>query len=142
MKIAIGCDHAGYQLKEYLKNNLVIHGFEFQDYGTYSEASVDYPDVAHPLARDVQSAVYPSGILICGTGNGMAITANKYTGIRAALCWSEEITRFARLHNNANILVLPARFISCEDALQQVLVFFGTDFEGGRHISRVNKISI
>lgn len=139
MKIAIGSDHAGYQLKSYLKEHLV--NFEFQDFGTFSEESVDYPDVAHPLTAAVQSGEVTAGILICGTGNGMAITANKYTGIRAALCWDDEITRLARLHNDANILVLPARFIAPEKALIQAQIFFGSPFEGGRHLARVKKIS-
>ena len=112
MKIAIGSDHAGYAMKEYIKSNLTVHGYDFQDYGTFSEETMDYPDTAHPLANDVQSGIYQFGILICGSGNGVAITANKYTGIRAAICWNDEITRLARKHNNANIIALPARFIS------------------------------
>ncbi len=141
MKIAIGSDHAGYALKEHIKNSLSVHGFVFQDYGTFSEASMDYPDVAHPLSNDVQSGIYKFGILICGSGNGMAITANKYTGIRAALCWNEEITRLARLHNDANILVLPARFIAPDKALDNVRLFTETKFQGERHIIRIEKIS-
>ncbi len=141
MKIAIGSDHAGFLMKEHLKSVLSSQGYEFQDYGTYSEASMDYPDTVHPLANDVQSGVYKFGILICGSGNGVAITANKYTGIRAALCWNEEITRLARLHNNANILALPARFISNDDSVRLATLFLTTDFEGGRHQNRINKIS-
>jgi ribose 5-phosphate isomerase B len=141
MKIAIGSDHAGYSLKEQIKTGLSTQELVFQDYGTFSEISMDYPDIAHPLSSDVQSGVYKFGILICGSGNGMAITANKYTGIRAALCWNEEITRLARLHNDANILVLPARFISSDIALKAVKLFLETDFEGERHSVRVEKIS-
>lgn len=141
MKIAIGSDHAGFLMKEHLKIVLSSQGYEFQDYGTYSEASMDYPDTVHPLANDVQSGVYKFGILICGSGNGVAITANKYTGIRAALCWNEEITRLARQHNNANILALPARFISNDEAVKLTTLFLATDFEGGRHQNRINKIS-
>jgi ribose 5-phosphate isomerase B len=141
MKIAIGSDHAGFLMKEHLKSVLSSQGYQFQDYGTYSEASMDYPDTVHPLANDVQSGVYKFGILICGSGNGVAITANKYTGIRAALCWNEEITRLARLHNNANIIALPARFISNDDAVTFTTLFLTTDFEGGRHQNRINKIS-
>lgn len=141
MKIAIGSDHAGFAMKEYIKEQMGSHDYEFQDYGTFSQTSVDYPDVAHPLAKDVQSGNYPSGILICGSGNGVAITANKYTGIRAAICWNDEITRLARLHNDANIMVLPARFISPDQALNFFRIFFETRFEGGRHLVRVEKIS-
>jgi ribose 5-phosphate isomerase B len=141
MKIAIGSDHAGYGTKEYIKAKLTLHGFEFQDFGTINESSVDYPDIVHPLASNVQSGSYKYGILLCGTGNGMAITANKYTGIRAALCWNEEITRLARKHNDANILSLPARFITPDDAVNLCLIFLETEFEGGRHAARVEKIS-
>lgn len=141
MKIAIGSDHAGYQTKEFIKAELFSHGIEFQDFGTIDESSVDYPDIVHPLANDVQSGSYQYGILLCGTGNGMAITANKYTGIRAALCWNEEITRLARQHNDANILSLPARFLTPEDAVNLCLIFLETEFEGGRHQVRIEKIS-
>ena len=139
-QIAIGCDHAGYSIKEYLKQNLAKPGFTFHDFGTFSAISMDYPDTAHPLAKAVQSGEYTFGILICGSGNGVAIVANKYTGIRAAICWNEEITRLARLHNDANIIVLPARFITPEEAMHLVQVFLDTGFEGGRHQLRVDKI--
>jgi ribose 5-phosphate isomerase B len=140
-QIAIGCDHAGFELKEQIRQKLTGSGYTVVDFGTFSEISMDYPDVAHPLAKAVESGEYKSGILICGSGNGVAIVANKYTGIRAAICWNEEITRLARLHNDANILVLPARFISSGEALSFVMLFLTTAFEGGRHQKRVEKIA-
>ena len=139
--IAIGSDHAGYKTKEFIKQHLIGSGYEFRDYGTFSEESMDYPDSAHPLAKAVQSGFCSFGILICGSGNGMAIVANKYSGVRAALCWNETITLLARQHNDANILALPARYISEEEALKLSLLFLTTDFEGGRHQRRVEKIS-
>jgi len=139
--IAIGSDHAGFKIKEHLKLNLQQSGFVFQDFGATSEIPADYPDIAHKLAKAVQNNSYKLGILICGSGNGMAIVANKYIGVRAALCWNEEITNLARKHNNANILVLPGRFISPEDAVIITKIFLSADFEGGRHIPRVDKIS-
>jgi len=140
-QIAIGSDHAGFLLKEYIRQQLSQQGYDFHDFGTFSESSVDYPDLAHPLAKAVESGKYRSGILICGSGNGVAIVANKYKGIRAAICWNPEITSLARKHNDANIIVLPARFISPEEALQFVLTFLNTAFEGGRHLTRVEKIA-
>ena len=139
-QIAIGGDHAGFVVKEYIKHKLEETGYTFHDYGTFSEASMDYPDSAHPLAKAVESGEYRFGILICGSGNGVAIVANKYRGIRAAICWNEEITRLARLHNDANVIALPARFISLEEAVQFVKIFLTTEFEGGRHQKRVDKI--
>ena len=139
--IAIGSDHAGYKTKEFIKQRLNESGHVFRDYGTFSEESMDYPDSAHPVSKAVQSGLYAFGILICGSGNGMAIVANKYPGIRAALCWNETITVLARQHNNANVLALPARFISEEEALKLTLLFLTTDFDGGRHERRVEKIS-
>ena len=141
VKLVIGSDHAGFQLKEHIKTHFGAAGWMFHDLGTGSGNAMDYPDVAHPVAKAVQSGEFSSGILLCGSGNGVAITANKYTGIRAALCWDEEITRLARLHNDANILVLPARYITEEQAIRFVEVFFSTSFEGGRHERRVKKIS-
>ena len=138
-QIAIGSDHAGFTVKENIK--LRLSDYSFHDFGTFSEAPMDYPDTAHPLAKAVQSGEYKYGILICGSGNGVAIVANKYTGIRATICWNEEITRLARLHNNANIIVLPARFISKDEALQFVNIFLSTEFEGGRQQRRVDKIT-
>jgi ribose 5-phosphate isomerase B len=139
-QIAIGSDHAGFSTKECIKKNLV-GSYLFHDFGTFSEASMNYPDVAHPLAKAVQSGEYKFGILICGSGNGVAIVANKYTGIRAAICWNEDITSLARRHNDANILVLPARFINGEEAIKFATIFFTTEFEGGRHQQRVEKIN-
>jgi ribose 5-phosphate isomerase B len=139
--IAIASDHAGYCLKEYIKEKLLSEGFIFNDFGTFSQESADYPDLVHPLARAVEEKKFSGGIIICGSGNGVAMVANKYPGIRAAVCWNEEITKLSRQHNKANIIALPARFISQEEALQLVRIFFTTMFEGGRHERRVNKIS-
>lgn len=138
--IPIGSDHAGFQLKEELKSYLTSKGYEMKDFGCYSEESVDYPDFAHPVASMVEENKDMKGILICGSGNGINMAANKHTGIRAALCWKSEIAELARLHNDANIVVLPARFISTEEAFDIVEVFFNTTFEGGRHQNRVDKI--
>jgi len=138
--IAIGSDHAGFCLKEEVKVFLTNKGMEVRDFGTHSEESMDYPDVAHPLADAVEKGDYYPGILICGSGNGVSMVANKHKRIRAALCWTEEIARLARLHNDANILSLPARFITTEDALKIVEIFLNTAFEGGRHQKRVDKI--
>ena len=139
MKIAIGADHAGFELKETLRSSLTEH--ELKDFGTYSAASVDYPDFAHPVAFAVENGEFDFGILICGSGNGIAITANKHQGIRAAICWNTELASLARKHNNANILCLPARFIPVKEALAITQTFLTTEFEGGRHANRVNKIS-
>ena len=139
MKIAIACDHAGFELKEFIKKN--IPGHEFKDFGTNDSESVDYPDYAHPLAKSVTTGESATGILICGSGNGACMTANKHEGIRAALCWTVELGELARLHNDANVLCLPARFISQETALEITLKFLSTAFEGGRHQNRVNKIT-
>ena len=141
INIAIGCDHAGYKLKEYLKKNLQSQNITVKDFGSFSEDSVDYPDIVHTLARAVDANDFPKGILICGSGNGVAMVANKYRNVRAAVCWSEEITRLSRLHNDANIIALPARFISLDQAMDFVKIFITTQFEGGRHLRRVEKIS-
>ncbi|MCX6234685.1 MAG: ribose 5-phosphate isomerase B [Bacteroidetes bacterium] len=138
--IPIGCDHAGYKLKEYLIKILTPRGFHFMDFGTHSEESVDYPDFVHPVARSVNDHKFEAGIIICGSGNGSAMTANKYANIRAAICWNKEIARLARLHNDANIITLPGRFIGYDEAIDAVEVFFSTDFEGGRHLIRIEKI--
>jgi ribose 5-phosphate isomerase B len=140
-KIAIGGDHAGYAYKQTLSQFLINSGFEVLDFGPHSEASVDYPDHAHPLALAVEQGQCKLGILICGSGNGVAITANKHQGIRAALCWTSELGMLAKQHNNANVLCLPARFIDINTATQIVDAFINTDFEGGRHENRVNKIA-
>ncbi len=141
MKIAIGGDHAGFLYKEEIKKMLGEANHEVKDFGPFDGASVDYPDFAHPLARSVENNENELGILICGSGNGVAITANKHQGIRAALCWTKELGELARQHNNANVLCLPARFIDLSLAKEIVVAFIKTSFEGGRHQNRVNKIS-
>jgi ribose 5-phosphate isomerase B len=137
MIIAIGADHAGFELKEIVKDH--FKEFEFNDFGTHSTNSMDYPDVTHPLAKYVEGNNV-RGILICGSGNGVNITANKHAGIRSALCWNKEIAELSRLHNNANVIAIPARFVTTENALEMIQVFLDTKFEGGRHQIRVNKI--
>ncbi|MEO6903138.1 MAG: ribose 5-phosphate isomerase B [Bacteroidia bacterium] len=141
MKIAIGCDHAAFKLKETLKKYLISKGFEIKDFGGYSEERVDYPDFAHPVATAIENKEFYFGLLLCGSGNGINMTANKHKGIRSALCWNAEIAQLARAHNDANILTLPARFISEAEAIKCVDVFYSTVFEGGRHTDRVSKIS-
>ena len=138
--IAIGSDHAGFLIKEYIKEQLSKEDYVFKDFGCDSEESVDYPDFIHPLAKSINNGEYNRGIIICGTGNGVSIVANKYLNVRAGLCWNEEITKFAREHNDANVIALPARFISKEEALKFVKLFLITSFEGGRHQRRVDKI--
>ena len=140
--VAIGCDHAGFEMKEYLKKELVKKGYSVKDFGTHSADSMDYPDVVHPLAGFLLGDETMKGILICGSANGVAMTANKHAHIRAALCWKEEIASLARRHNNANIICLPARFVSNEEAALMVAVFLSTDFEGGRHATRVGKMEV
>ena len=140
--LAIGCDHGGYELKEYIKIKIAESGYSVRDFGTFSSDSMDYPDVAHPVASAVNSGQYEMAILICGSGNGVCMTANKYTAIRAALCWKTELAMLAREHNDANILCLPGRFISQYEALNSVLAFLTTDFEGGRHKARIEKIPL
>lgn len=141
MKLAMGSDHAGYDLKLVLKTLLEAQGHEVKDYGTDSADSTDYPDYAHPVAAAVENKEFDLGILLCGSGNGINMTANKHQGIRSALCWTPEIAEMARLHNNANILAVPARYISEDTAKEIVDVFLKTEFEGGRHERRVNKIA-
>jgi ribose 5-phosphate isomerase B len=141
LKLVIGSDHAGYKLKEYLKKELIKNGYELNDYGTNKEESVDYPDYAHPLAEAIEKKQFDFGILICGSGNGVNMVANKYKNIRAALCWNVEVAKLARLHNDANIISLPARFIDEITAIRIVETFLKTEFEGGRHQNRVKKIS-
>jgi ribose 5-phosphate isomerase B len=142
MKIAIGSDHAGYKLKQTIITHLTNKGYEVEDFGTHTEESCDYPDYAHAVANSVENKQAELGILMCGSGNGITIAANKHQGIRAALSWDVEIAQLARLHNDANIVSLPARFISEEKALQIVDIFLTTEFEGGRHQKRVDKISL
>lgn len=139
INIAIGADHAGFDFKQSIIESFDL--LEFKDFGTNSDASVDYPDFAHPVAEAVESGKCDFGILICGSGNGVAITANKHQGIRAAICWNEELAERARSHNNANILCIPARHISLDEAKKMIEVFLNTDFEGGRHAIRVDKVS-
>jgi ribose 5-phosphate isomerase B len=141
-KIGIACDHAGYEMKEEIKKWLFDEGYELKDFGTHSNASCDYPDFAHPLAVSVESGEVNYGISFCGSGNGINMTVNKHSEIRAALCWNTEISRLARQHNNANICSLPARFISFKEAQDIVETFLNTEFEGGRHLNRINKIPI
>ncbi|HYF67122.1 MAG TPA: ribose 5-phosphate isomerase B [Ohtaekwangia sp.] len=140
-KIAIGSDHAGYDYKEALKKWLTANGVTYQDFGTHSASSADYPDFAHPVASAVENKEFELGILVCGSANGVAITANKHQGIRAAICWTEELASLSRQHNDANIVCIPARFIEIKTAEQIVDTFIKTEFEGGRHANRVNKIS-
>ncbi|MBL3654891.1 ribose 5-phosphate isomerase B [Fulvivirga sediminis] len=139
--IAIGGDHAGFKYKGMISEYLKSLGYTVKDFGTYTDESVDYPDFAHPLSEAVEKGEFPFGILVCGSANGVAITANKHQGIRAAICWNEELASLAREHNNANILCIPERFISEETAKDIVKTFLSHDFEGGRHERRVNKIS-
>ena len=141
MKIGIGADHAGYDLKikviDYLKEN----GHEVEDFGCYTNESIDYPDYAHPVCESIENGINEKGVLICGSGNGISMAANKHKGIRAALSWAPELAELGRLHNDANIVSIPARFVTEEIALEIVNIFFTTDYEGGRHQRRVDKIA-
>ena len=140
-KIAIGGDHAGFEYKAELIKYFTAKGYEVKDFGPYTNQSCDYPDFAHPLATEVEKGTFEFGILICGSANGVAMTANKHQGIRAALVWKKEVAELARQHNNANIICLPARFISLDEAKQFADAFLNTAFEGGRHQGRVDKIA-
>ncbi len=142
MKIAIACDHAGFEYKEKLVEYLRNEGNEVKDFGTYSPESMDYPDTVHPLSVAVENGEFERGIVLCGTGNGVSMTANKHQGIRCALCWNVEIAWLARLHNDANVCAIPARFITYEEAEEVVVRFLSTEFEGGRHQRRVEKIPL
>ena len=141
-QIAIGADHAGFLYKEKVVKQLEEAGFTVLDMGTNSTESVDYPDFVHPVAESVEKEEAELGIIICGSGNGVAMTANKHQGIRAAICWNTDLAALARQHNNANVLSIPARFVSEELALNMVDTFIKTDFEGGRHARRVGKIAL
>lgn len=141
LPVAIGADHAGFEYKEEVISYLEGKGVQVKDFGTHSVDSVDYPDFAHPVANAVESGDYAYGILICGSANGVAITANKHQGIRAAICWGDELARLARSHNNANVLCIPARFVDTGTAREMVDIFEETPFEGGRHMNRVGKIA-
>lgn len=140
-KIAIGSDHAGYDMKQHIVAALKAWGYDVKDHGTNSSDSVDYPDFAHPVSLDVMEGRCDWGIVLCGSANGVSMSANKHAGIRCALCWNEEIAELARQHNDANVLAIPARFVSEETALAMVQAFLNTAFEGGRHQRRVEKIT-
>jgi len=140
MKLAIGNDHAGTEYKFAIVSYLKDKGIEVENFGTDDDQSMDYPDTIHPVAEAIESGNADLGIIICGSGNGAAMTANHHKKIRAALCWNDELVSLARLHNDANILSIPARFVSKEDALQFVKTFLNTKFEGGRHQTRIDKI--
>ena len=139
--IAIGCDHAGVDYKDAIKTYIESKGFSVKDFGTYTKDSVDYPDFAHPVATSVENNETAFGILICGSANGVAITANKHAGVRAAICWGDELASLARQHNDANVICIPARFVDESTAIKMVDTFMNTAFEGGRHEGRVRKIA-
>jgi ribose 5-phosphate isomerase B len=139
--IAIGCDHAGFEYKSALIPWLQAKGYQVKDLGTHSPDSVDYPDFAHPVASGVETGAYAFGILMCGTANGVAMTANKHPKIRAALCWQNDVAMVTRQHNDANIICIPARFVSLHLAQQMIELFMTTGFEGGRHATRIGKIN-
>lgn len=138
--IIIGSDHAGFEVKKFLVQKLKEEGYKVKDVGTDSEDSVDYPDFIHPVAHGVHTGEYERGIILCGTGNGAQMTANKYRNVRAALAWKDELAQLSRKHNNANILSIPGRYVSNEEAWQMTEIFLETEFEGGRHEKRVEKI--
>jgi ribose 5-phosphate isomerase B len=140
LPVAVGSDHAGFDCKEDLISYLEAKNIVYKDFGTHSKDSVDYPDFAHPVALAVENGEAAFGILLCGSANGVAITANKHHGIRAAICWGEELAELARKHNDANIICIPARFVRDGDAEKMVDIFMNTEFEGGRHLNRVKKI--
>lgn len=140
--IPIGSDHGGFELKKYIVATLVKEGFKFRDFGTYSDESVDYPDFIHPIAQAVNDGEFPMGIVICGSGQGANMTANKYKNVRSALLWDTEQTKLTRMHNDANIIALAGRFINFDLALELIKVFFETPFEGGRHQKRIEKMSV
>lgn len=140
--IGLASDHAGFELKQFVKEWLEKKGWEYKDFGTYSTDSCDYPDFAHPLGEAIESGVCYPGIAICGSGQGIGITLNKHQGVRAALCWIPEIAKLARQHNDANVLVMPGRFIDNDTADKIMTEFFNTEFEAGRHVNRVNKIPV
>ena len=142
MKIGLASDHAGYALKQFVKQYLAEKGMEYEDFGTYSEESCDYPDFAHKLGEAIDNDVYTTGIAICGSGEGISMALNKHQKVRAALVWMPEIAHLARQHNDATVLVMPGRFISEDTAREVMDEFFATDFEGGRHVRRVNKIPL
>ena len=140
--IGLASDHAGFELKQFVKQYLEEKGYEYKDYGTYSEESCDYPDFGHALAKGIEEGECEKGIAVCGSGEGISMTLNKHQGIRAALCWIPEIAHLARQHNDANVLVMPGRFITNEEADAIMNEYLSTDFEGGRHARRVAKIPV
>jgi len=142
LNVAIGGDHAGYELKKVIVKLLKKRGYTVKDFGPHSGDSVDYPDFVHPVATGVHSSQYDLGVVICGSGNGVCMTSNKHTDIRAALCWQPELASLARQHNNANVLCIPARYISEQDGIAITNAFFDAEFEGGRHQRRVDKINL
>jgi len=141
-KIALAADHAGYYIKESIREYLLKEGHKIKDFGCYTDASIDYPDFAHPASRSVESGEYELGITVCGSGNGINMVANKYQQIRSALCWNEEISRLARAHNDANICAIPGRFVNKAEAILIVKTFLETSFDGGRHKRRIDKIAL
>ncbi|MBR5200129.1 MAG: ribose 5-phosphate isomerase B [Alistipes sp.] len=141
-KIGIACDHAAYDLKEFLVGYLSSKGFEVKDFGCHSEESVDYPDFAHPLADAIEAGELERGIGLCGSGEGISMTLNKHQGIRAALCWIPEIAKLSRQHNNSNVLCMPARFITNDEALEMLNIWLETEYEGGRHQRRLDKMPL
>jgi len=141
-RVAAGCDHAGFEYKEEIKKALISEGYEVKDFGTFSLDSVDYPDFVHPVAESIEKKENDLGVLICGSANGVAITANKHQHIRAAIAWRNDVAELARKHNDANIICIPSRFVSSGEAIQFVKTFLEAEFEGGRHATRVNKIAI
>ena len=140
-KIGFACDHAGFQMKELLVGYLSTKGYDVVDFGCHSEESIDYPDFGHPLAEAIENGELEQGVGLCGSGEGMAMTLNKHQGIRAGLCWNTDVAALTRQHNDANVVVLPARFISNDEAIAIVNTFLSSDFEGGRHQGRVEKIA-
>ena len=141
-KIGIACDHAAYELKEFLVGYLASKGFEVKDFGTHSEESCDYPDFAHALGEAIDNGELERGVALCGSGEGISMTLNKHQSVRAALCWITEIAKLSRQHNNSNVLCMPARFISNDEALDMLNIWLETEFEGGRHQRRLDKMPI
>ncbi len=140
--IALCSDHAGYEVKQFVKLWIEKKGWTYKDFGSFNQDSVDYPDVAHPMAESIENGEFEVGISICGSGNGISMTLNKHQGIRAALCWNREIARLAKVHNNANVLSLPGRFLTINETAEMLEVFFTSEFEAGRHQKRIDKIPL
>lgn len=140
--IALCSDHAGYEIKQFVKLWIEKKGWAYKDFGSFNQDSMDYPDVAHPMAESIEKGEYEVGISICGSGNGISMTLNKHQGIRAALCWNREIARLAKVHNNANVLSLPGRFLTINETAEMLEVFFTSEFEAGRHQKRIDKIPL